>query len=183
MHKIFRCIHFIWLASVFALAAPAAYADSQKEAQVKAATIYRFSHFIQWPPPKNLEKSAQGTVNICVIGTQYAEDMRSIFDKASSKGSRTYKLLSQWNSIGADCHILFIGESEKSRLGSILGDLQKQPVLTVSDIKGFADMGGIIEFSLIDNKLKVGVVNIPAADQAGVHVGAELLEVALSVKK
>ena len=59
--------------------------------------------------------------------------------------------------------------------------LKKQPILTVSDIKGFTAYGGIIQFKLVDNKVRF-TINIDAATRAGLTISSKLLSLATVVQ-
>ena len=78
------------------------------------------------------------------------------------------------------CHILFIASSEKAQLKRIFEDLRGTDVLTVGDTKGFAELGGIINFVLEDDRVHFEV-NRKAADQAGLKISSKLLSVAKRV--
>jgi len=80
----------------------------------------------------------------------------------------------------ADCRLLFISRSEKERLGDILAALQGKGVVTVSDIEGFAALGGSIEFISRGNRLSF-VINLAQANKQGVHMNASLLNLATEV--
>ena len=80
------------------------------------------------------------------------------------------------------CHILFIGSSEKNRLGEILLALKGQNVLTVGDTPGFAERGAMINFRIEDSKVRFEI-NVDAAERAGLSVSSNLLKLATIVKE
>jgi hypothetical protein len=82
----------------------------------------------------------------------------------------------------AACHIVFISTSEKSRVRSILDRLQGISILTVSDIPGFCQGGGMIDFELLDQKIRFEI-NPEAAERAGLKVSSKLLNVAKIVRE
>ncbi len=77
-----------------------------------------------------------------------------------------------------DCQLVFIGEQQD--LTETLWTLQEQPVLTVSNIAGFTKKGGIIQFKLIENKVRFRI-NADAARSAGLTVSSKLLSLAVDV--
>jgi hypothetical protein len=79
------------------------------------------------------------------------------------------------------CQIIFISQTGTRDLEYIMSVLKKQPVLTVSDIKGFTAYGGIIQFKLVDNKVRFNI-NIDAAKQAGLTISSKLLSLATVVR-
>ena len=79
------------------------------------------------------------------------------------------------------CRILFISRSEKPRVKTIVSALEAGSALTVSDIPGFTNDGGMIEFVTEENRVRF-IVNLDAAQHAGLGLSSELLKVALGVK-
>ncbi len=78
----------------------------------------------------------------------------------------------------SSCHILFISQSEESRVGMALEQARRFPVLTVSDIEGFASRGGAIGlFMNRQNKIKFEV-SLKSANNANLKIDAQMLEVA-----
>lgn len=80
------------------------------------------------------------------------------------------------------CNLLFIGSSEAYRLQQIIAYVCKKPVLTVSDIAGFANNGGIIAFFLQNNYVRFRI-NIDAARRANLNISSHLLELAEIVRE
>lgn len=163
----------------FAFFAGVVQADDNKEYLVKAAFIYNFVKFVEWPDGKSIAK--QNSINVCVIGDSPLSDTGSVF-KAASTSKLALQLVDEKNphNVASHCHIAFIGESESGHLGEILGALKSQPVLTVSDIDDFADKGGMIGFITDENKVKL-VINPKAATATGMRIDAQLLEIATKV--
>ena len=79
------------------------------------------------------------------------------------------------------CDILFISESERRRLDELLSSLTGQPVLTVSEVAGFAGRGGMVNFVLERKKVRFEI-DVDAVDRAGLEVSAKLLRVARVVR-
>jgi hypothetical protein len=167
------------LASAFFAVGSVARADDSKEYLVKAAFIYNFVKFVEWPDGKAISK--QNSIDICIIGDSGLSQTSSVF-KAASTAKLSLSLVEEKNPHNAPshCHIAFIGGSEESRLDEILAALKSQPLLTVSDIDGFAEHGGMIGFTTEDNKVKL-VINPKAASATGIRIDAQLLEIAAKV--
>lgn len=79
------------------------------------------------------------------------------------------------------CNLLFIGASEKSKQSRILNEVRKFPVLTVGEDLNFLLEGGIINFHLKDEKVRLEI-SLPASDCAGLMISSRLLSVADVVK-
>ena len=154
-------------------------AQEANEYLIKAAFIYNFVKFVEWPDSKAI--SGLSNIDICVMGESPLINSSSVF-KAASTAKLALSLVQEDNVVAAahHCHVLFISDSDAHRLHDILSALKASPVLTVSDIDGFAEKGGMIGFVLSDSKIKV-VVNTKSVTQAGMRVDAQLLEIALRV--
>lgn len=151
------------------------------EFQVKAAYLYNFSRFIEWPPLPAADKNTPFA--ICVLGK---DPFGPALDAAlTGEGDGGQSLVARRLSKPQDalaCRILFVGSSEESRLKEILAVLGRSSVLTVSDIPRFSERGGMIEFVLKGDKIRFDV-NLSNANGAGLAVSSDLLKVALVVRK
>ncbi len=78
------------------------------------------------------------------------------------------------------CHVLFIGEGEKGQLASVLANVKGSPVLTVGESERFVNEGGMIGFSLEENKIRFEI-NLESAEKANLKISARLLTLAKTV--
>jgi len=72
---------------------------------------------------------------------------------------------------------VFIRKSERGRIAALLKSTARSPVLTVSDIEGFASAGGMVGFKSVDGRTQFEI-NIAATKRAGLTIGAQLLQIA-----
>jgi len=161
------------------LFAPQKAMAADQEYLIKAAFIYNFVKFVEWPDGRAI--SQKSSIDICVFGESPMQGTSAVF-KAASTAKLGLSLVTENNvqNISGHCHIVFISSSEEGRLGEILAALKGHPVLTVSDMDGFADAGGMMGFVADDNKIRVDV-NKKAMVVSGLHVDAQLLEIAHKV--
>jgi len=82
----------------------------------------------------------------------------------------------------AGCKIVFVSNSEENRLKEILAAFDGTDILTVSDIHNFSRRGGMIQFVLEGGKVRFEV-NVTNAANAGLTLSADLLQVALAVRR
>ena len=166
------------LLMVLLLSAPAhVMADEVRisEYQVKTAFLYNFSRFVTWPQA-TLQDRTEFT--LCVTGTdRFGTQLDDLAGKAVHDKTLVVRHLSSLAMID-NCQLVYIGENAK--LGEILLLLAGQPVLTVSDAAGFIEEGGIIQFMLIQNKVRFRI-NTAAANAAGLNISSKLLTLAISV--
>ena len=142
-----------------------------KEYLVKAAFLYNFTKFVDWP-----EETSE--LNICLFGKDKFGGAIDAIEKKSSAQRRYVILRNPSNAMR--CHIAYLSPAGKKQEKSLLKAMRAKPILTVGDKESFVGMGGVVSFVMVDNKIKL-VVNLPAAQKAGLRVDSQLLEVALKV--
>ena len=141
----------------------------------KAAYLYNFTKFVEWPP--EAFKDNLSTINLFILGTNpFGEALDSIKNRMVQGRRLNIKHVNHIEEISG-CHILFISSSEKDNLGYILRALKNSTILTVSEIERFAQRGGIIDFILVENKIHFEI-NPDAAQQSGLKIGSQLLRLA-----
>jgi hypothetical protein len=157
-----------------------AIAQIANEYDVKSTFIYHFiKSYVQWP--ETAQASKEGRFNICVFGESPIADYKSFFDKVSTSKLKISLLdISSIASAESRCHVVFIGKSETDAVKDILSSLAGKPLLTVSDINNFASAGGMIEFVINDDKVKM-IINTKPAQTASLRIDSALLDIALKV--
>lgn len=120
-------------------------------------------------------------LNICVPGIDpFGPSLDQIVANAKINDRPLAVLrLSKVSSVSA-CSIVFISHSEASHLEKDLSSLAQLPVLTVSDIPGFLNQGGTIQFVLQQDRVRFEV-NLVAAHKSGLTLSSQLLKVAIKV--
>jgi hypothetical protein len=151
--------------------------DTPTESQVKAAMIYNFAQFVEWP--ENDPQSRQSTFVIGVLG----EDPIGTILEGTLKGetfqNRKVQVLrlSTLNDVKA-CQILFVSQSQKKHIPEILDAIQGHSILTVGDSEDFASLGGMIAFKKDGAKIRFQI-NPEAATRAGLKISSKLLRLAI----
>lgn len=157
---------------------PATSAQTATEYQVKAAFLYNFAKFVEWPSSSFSSPSAP--LQICVFGRDpFGEELRNITNEKMVNGHRLEVRRAMDLQQARSCHILFVAFSGAS-VKSILEGLHGASVLTVGDSKGFAEQGGMINFILENDRVKFEVSS-KAAEKAGLKISSKLLSLAKSV--
>jgi hypothetical protein len=149
------------------------------EYQVKAAFLYNFAKFVEWPQ----EAFAQPDAPI-VLGVLGEEPFGGALDqvikgKAVNGHPLAIKRL-KWGGKLRECHILFICASERKRLPAIFEQIKGAGILTVGETEAFTQQGGIINFTLVDNKVRFEI-NTDMAEQARLKISSRLLALAKGV--
>jgi uncharacterized protein DUF4154 len=169
------------IVGVFVCAIAAAQSDQPGEYDVKAAFLFNFTKFVEWP--ENAFVDSNAPIVIGVIGEDpFGESLVRIVagQKAQGRGIEIAKY--RYGDNLRRCHVLFISASERQHRAPILASLQEASVLTVSDIDGFAEAGGAIQFVVQENRVRF-VVNLEVATQGKLRVSAKLLALARVINR
>ena len=178
---------WVWLTAAALAWALVAVPKTQAQAakptdfQVKAAYLYNFGRFVEWPPKVTPTKT--GSFTICVLG----EDPfgRALDDIVARETIRNQSVAVRRVSNpreSLDCQILFISSSEANRLNKIIDVLDNTAVLTVSDIPQFSEHRGMVQFVTEGSRVRFEV-NLSATQKAGLTLSSELLKVATAVRR
>ena len=148
---------------------PPAYA----EYAVKAAMLYHFARFTDWP-----EGAGDGRgLRICVLGDDPFTDELTGLDGKRVAGQAIATIRLTRIDGARHCQLLFISRSEEARIGDILAYLGDRPILTIGDMAGFAEAGGIITLKMVDDRIGFAV-NLASARRSGLTLSAKVLALA-----
>jgi hypothetical protein len=150
------------------------------EYSVKAAYLFNFAKFVEWP--SQAFSSSLAPMIIGILGDDpFGDDLDHVVQGKMVDGHTIE--IQRFEDFGPDqapklrrCHILFIAYSEKDQLGDILKSLKGASVLTVSEIENFPLRGGMILFDQAGKRINL-VVNPTAARKANLEISAQLLQV------
>ncbi|HXA65220.1 MAG TPA: YfiR family protein [Bryobacteraceae bacterium] len=161
------------------LVATNAPAQTVDEYHVKAAFVFNFAKFIQWPT--EAFRTPDEPLVICVVGQdQMADALRETVNGNTIDGR---PVIIRQIAIGqgpCDCQILFVGASAMKGFRS--HPKESTGVLTVGDTPGFAGDGGAINLKLEGGRVRFEI-NVAAAQGQGLHISSKLLSLAAVVKK
>jgi hypothetical protein len=150
------------------------------EAQVKAAFLFNFAKYVDWPAAAFPDAAAPMTIG--VLGTDpFGDNLQHVVEGKTVNGRPfVIKHLASDSELSG-CQILFISHSEASRMGGILEKAGALPILTVGEDEPFARNGGIIHFVLKNGNVRLEI-DLAAAKKAGLTISSRLLAVADVVK-
>jgi hypothetical protein len=145
------------------------------DTQVKAAFLYNFAKFAEWP-------ASVRPLTMCIVGdTRVASELvETVRDKRLD--GRVFEV----KGIGINapmlaCDVLFVSASETRHAEAVLVTLRTLPILTVSDSPGFATRSGIIELVVESDRMHFAI-NTDAATRAGIRLSSRLLRLARIVR-
>jgi hypothetical protein len=152
------------------------------EFQVKAAFLINFPKYVDWPTNAFAETNSPITVAIWGDENVANEAQNMIGNGRIISGHPVVlKRIAREEEINRDCHILFIGTSERQRIPSILEKIRGEKILTVSESDDFLEQNGIINLARQGRKIRLQV-NLTAAGNAQLKISSRLLVAADVVK-
>jgi hypothetical protein len=151
---------------------------SLNEQKIQSGLIYNFIKATHWPANR-LEK--QTTLNICLIGGDPFDGyLHPLQGRTAQKLTIDIRVV-KFSPNTADCHFAFIHNNLESRLPEILAFFKNRPTLTASAIPGFAQQGGMIEFSQKEHRVHL-LMNREAAHRAGLSIENQIARLAEEVR-
>ena len=151
-------------------------AQSATEYQVKAAYLFNFLKFVEWPEDPGSDP--HGKWVIAFVGdTPIADELARLVEGKNVLGRDLQVKKLQAADNPHACNILFISESEKKRLPSLLMALRGSSVLTVADMDNFIGSGGMVQFVVEDARVRVAI-DVGATEHARLKVSSKLLSLA-----
>jgi hypothetical protein len=144
-----------------------------REYDLKAAFLFNFAQFVEWPA--DAFAAANSPITIGILGTDpFGDRLDSLVAGETVRNRRLvvrrYRSIEQVDA----CHILFIAASEGGQLSQIAKALAHRSVLTVGETKDFTARSGIVGFELSQRRVRLRI-NLDAASVARLTISSKLL--------
>jgi hypothetical protein len=174
-------IRVIWLVlSGVTFTAEAATDDSSRDSGAKSRFLVNFAQFTEWPATAFADEKAPLIIGL--LGTDpFGKDLDKQVENEVVRGRHLRVLRCRKVEETKTCHILYIGESEQSRLDDIVRALREKPVLTVSEIENSAMRGVIIRMRTEGKKVRLAI-NLESAKAAHLTLKSKLLRLGQIVR-
>ena len=179
--KIKRTILFLATAIYFVLSGPGAATLAYEQGKIKALYLYNFLLFVDWPEAVADERKI---IRVAVAGDDpLFESLRRVSGKPVKGRKLVVEQFDTVEDLDTPCHALFVGLSKRDIALRVLEKVRDQPVLTISDMKGFTSMGGMVYFKHLGQlegtagNLKRFEINLRAVERAGLKIRARLLRI------
>jgi hypothetical protein len=170
-----RFLHMVWAPAAFMLAIGArADAETQREDEFKAAYVFNFVKFVEWP-----QTVARDAMTICFAGAEGVHQALAASLENKRIGARRLVALQIGSAPDSEaCHVLYIDAAlvPERELG------QERALLTISDASNFVANGGMIELFTENHRLRFRV-NVDSAQRAGLRISSNLLKLAAGVHR
>ena len=166
-------------ALVVSAATPFTYAQTVTASAVKAAFLYNFAKFTEWPSDTLAPRQQ---LALCVIGdSAVAEALSQTIKGRSIDGHElTMEVVEADGSIRS-CHLLYVGGLDAKRSTQLFEALKGVAVFTVGDRDRFADLGGVAQLIPENDRIRFAI-NVMSAVRARLHLSSKLLSLATIVK-
>jgi hypothetical protein len=168
------------LVALALLAGPASVgAQAMPEDKVKAALLFKFLSYVEWPPSALAAPDAAIVVGLLGADALAPELQAIVAERRVGERSVAVRKLRRGMPL-AGVHVLFIGRSEGSRIVDVLEDTRDQPILVVTELEEAFAAGSVINFVVVDDKMRFDVAP-RAAERHHIKISARLLSVARRV--
>jgi hypothetical protein len=150
-----------------------------EEYQVKAAFLFHFAQFVDWPP--GVLNDSDSSLILCVFDDEpRRQEFQSTID-GKAIGARVLRVrpISRSQEVQG-CNILFLSRDEARRQTAILRSLRGMPVLTVGETDNFLSSGGMIRFHLDEDKIRFDI-NLDGVESSHLKISSRVLLLATSV--
>ncbi len=155
------------------LTAGRAQSAQPKEYHIKAVFLFNFVQFVEWPDDAFAD--ANTPIAIGILGDDpFGPSLDEVIQGENVKGRPLTVLRARRLADLSDCHLIFVSRSESRRLDDVLSQLANRPILTVSELEGFARRGGIIAFFSDGKKVRFEI-NPASARRVELKISSELL--------
>lgn len=150
---------------------------SPLEYQVRAAYLFKFLPFVEWPDPQ----AGDEPFAVCIVGdSPFGTELEQLAAQQRVNGHAPVVRRLRRVSRSSGCRMLYMGEAAEQSASEILRSVRGTPCLTISEDD--TDDDSVIQFQVRDNRVRFSV-NLDAASRNGLTLSSKLLGLALSVRK
>jgi hypothetical protein len=161
------------------LSSACANGQAASDYQIKAAYLYNFAKFVEWPSQNFLQ--ATTPLRFCIFDDRYFETELNRIVSGKVINARGIEVMQVEDAEQSRmCHVLFINAAHDRQQRRLLERLKGAAILTVGEAEDFLENGGIIRFVLRDDRIQFEI-NRRAAATAGLRISSRLLGVAKRV--
>lgn len=175
-----------WVATGSLLLCMAAAQANEVQQQLQAVFLGRFASYVQWPA----HASVRTALTIAVLGNQRLSERLQVLYAHKHIQNKPVQVLAYSElaeltalaDVASAPDVLFIAQPNAAARQAAIAYAQSQGVLSVSDAKGFAEQGGVIQMNFVEQNVQIKI-NHDAAMHSGLQIGAPLLSIATVLRK
>lgn len=148
-----------------------------REYDVKAAFLFNFLSFVEWPEQSFESPDAPFVIGVFAHENPFGNALEAIVaDETVKQHPVQVRYLDRLDEVPA-CDMVFIARSEQYRVRRVLEATRGRAILTVADMPGFTEEGGMIELRNIDQRVRLKI-NRQNAFSSGLTINSKLLSLA-----
>ncbi|MGZ3181744.1 MAG: YfiR family protein [Telluria sp.] len=151
------------------------------ERSVKAAFLYKFLGYTEFPPSAFADANAPIVIGVLGADDMAAELTRIVAGRTVNGRPVVVRSLKE-SDTPAGVHMLFVAGNESGRVGRLLRAAGQQPLLLVTESDAGLQQGSVINFRIVDDRVRFDV-SLDAAEKNNVKLSSRLLTVAHQVRK
>ena len=149
------------------------------EHRVKAAFLYKFAGYVEWPAKSFAQSEAQVTIGVMGNDPLATELVQAVTGRTVSDRMVVVKRLRPGESL-AGIQVLFVGKAENARLSQVAQSAQPRSILIVTEAEGALAQGSMINFVVAERRVRFEIA-LDAAEKSGLKLSSRLLAVAQQV--
>jgi hypothetical protein len=164
----------LWRPSVLS-----AFPAATEEDVLQAAFLYNFMKFVEWPP--EAFDRPESPILVCTLGENpFTNTVQALEGKRIRQSPLVVRRYDPVKPT-VQCHVLVVSNpASKDSYPTILSKFRAVPVLTVGNIEGFVEKGGMIEMFSLENKIRFNI-NSGSANRSALKISSQLLKLARKI--
>lgn len=152
----------------------------QPEHGIKAAFLFKFLSYVEWPP--GVLHGPSTPIVVGVLGDDAIADELATIIAKRRVGQHPIEVRSVGEPQALDgVRVLFVGHDDKAALARLAPEAQRRSILVVTDFDGALAEGSVINLVIVDNRIRFEV-SLEAAERSGLRLSSRMLAVALWVR-
>jgi hypothetical protein len=152
----------------------------EEELRVKAAFLYKFVGYIDWPSAAFARPDTPVTIAVVGADPLAAELAQAVAGRTVNDRPVTVRRLKPGEALDG-VHVLFVGKAENARLPQLAQAAQARSILTVSETDGALAQGSVINFVLAERRVRFEIA-LDSAEKSRLKLSSRLLAVAQQVR-
>jgi hypothetical protein len=146
------------------------------EPRIKAALVYNFAKYVEWPAQVFAQTNTPLVMGVLGDRTIFEALEKTVAGRTIDGHPVTVRYLDQAPGT-SECHVLFVGASDRDRESAALAQTKAKPVLTVGEGEDFLSQGGVVRLLMVERKLRFHI-NLAAARDKQLGINSQLLRLA-----
>jgi hypothetical protein len=150
------------------------------EYALKAAFLYNFSKFVEWPVTSFADHTSP--FSLCVLGDDsFGSSLETLAKKPVQERTLVIKRIRSATALSG-CHILYVSPQELTQPEALIRSIEKASVLTVCDVEACAEAGIMLNMRLVENRVQLDM-NLDAVQRTPLKVSSQLIKLTRVVKR